>query len=102
MGQLIEVQSTRLGSVAIIDTDRSLGGQDGETFSTIDEARGGTTFPARLAERLLEADPAITNVYVYSNTVSIQRGSDWTSGEASAAANIVRNFFVHYDENQDA
>jgi hypothetical protein len=100
VGQLIEVEVTRLGTVAMFDTDRSLSGQDGESYASEAEAAAGTTFPARLAERLLDHDDALVNVYVYSNTVSITRSTEWSEADADAIVDIVRNFLVHYEENR--
>lgn len=74
MGQRIEVLGTSvIGEVAIFDTDRSLGGMEGETYATIEDASSGSTYPAGLAERLMRQDESIRLVYVYSNALSVSR-----------------------------
>jgi hypothetical protein len=100
MGQQIEIQeTTRLGNVLVVSTDRSLSGQDGETYRSGAEADAGNTFPARLAARLFAADSRIEHVYVMSNTVSIGRSGGWEDGAVSTASNVVVNFFTFYPEN---
>lgn len=100
MGQVIEVDATALGTVAIFDTDRTLTGQDGEAFGSVAEARLGKTFSAKLAERLFTEHSGLTNVYVYSNAISIARDAEWSDDEISAVASLIRDFLVYYDENR--
>lgn len=97
MGQTIEISgSRRIGDVLVIDTDRSLAGQDGEAY-TPGYTTTSPTFPARLAERLFEADPDIDRVHVMSNAVTISRADGWTSEAESAVAQIVSHFFRFYE-----
>ncbi|CAN5891538.1 hypothetical protein BH23ACT5_BH23ACT5_03650 [soil metagenome] len=96
MGQTIEINQTRrIGDVLVIDTDRSLTGQDGEAYSP-----GYTTesasLPARLAERLFAVDGGIDRVHVMSNAVTIRRPGGWTDDTAQAASDTVAEFFVFY------
>lgn len=102
MGQVIEVEATHMGTVAIFDTDRSLSGQVGESYGSALGARDGVTFPAKLAEQLFDHDATITNVYTYSNTISVARGEDWSAGDVDALRLVIRNFLVYYDENRAA
>ncbi|MGH8911825.1 MAG: hypothetical protein ACRDVD_04880 [Acidimicrobiia bacterium] len=98
MGQTIEINgSRRIGDVLIIDTDRSLTGQDAESY-TPGYTTESTTFPARLAERLFEADPDIDRVFVLSNAVSVERAGGWTDAAADAVAAIVIDFFRFYPD----
>jgi hypothetical protein len=98
MGQTIEINgSRRIGDVLIIDTDRSLTGQDAEAY-TPGYTTQSSTFPARLAERLFEADPDVDRVHVLSNAVSIKRSGGWDDGAAEAAAAIVARFFRFYPD----
>lgn len=101
MGQLIEVRAVVLGDVAIFDTDRSLSGQDGETFTSVDGARAGDTYPALVAAALFEHDAALVSVYVYSNTISVKRSGQWSDEQAAEASDVIRNFLVYYEENRD-
>lgn len=100
MGQLIEVQAVRLGDVLILDTDRSLTGQDGESYSSLESAESAATLSAQLAARLFE-DQELAHVYVFSNAISVQRRSPWTDQAVDAAAETVRTFFVFYGEEDE-
>ena len=97
MGQPINVlNSTVVGDVLMIDTDRSITGQDGSSYGSADAAAASGTFPGDLASRLFSADAATAHVFVASNQVVIERSGGWTDASAEAAATIVANFFVFY------
>ncbi len=99
MGQTIEIKRmTPVGRVLVVDTDRSLSGQDGESFTGKQTAGQLDTFPARLAVRLIEADAEVDYVYVMSNTVSIRRRTDWDDATMAAAADVVAEFFRVYPD----
>lgn len=96
MGQTIEINGSRvIGDVLVVDTDRSLAGQDGEAYVPGETAES-TTFPARLAERLFEADPEISRVHVMSNAFSASRPGGWNDEAKAAAEDIVIRFFEYY------
>lgn len=98
MGQTIEINGSRqIDDVLVIDTDRSLAGQDGEAF-TPGYTATSDTFPARLAERLFEADLDIDRVHVMSNAVSILRSGGWTAESRDTAEQIVIRFFRFYED----
>ena len=101
MGQLIEVETIMLGNVVIFDTDRTLSGQDGESFTDGATAVASGTYPGQLAGALFAHDDTIASVYVYSNAISVSRSKDWTDSQATEASVVVRNFLVHYEENRD-
>ena len=101
MGQLIEVEHLVMGEVAIFDTDRSFSGQDGETFTSEESATAAGTYPGLVAAALLAHDDAVNSVYVYSNTISARRRGEWSPDQAEAAAIVIRNFLVYYEENRD-
>lgn len=99
MGQTIEVNNrTVIDKVLMIDTDRSLAGQDGEAFGGVEAARRSTTFPGRLAVRLFEADPDIDHVFVMSNQVSLRRFAGWEDSDSDRAVGLVTEFFRIYPE----
>lgn len=101
MGQAIKVTSAVVvADVVMFDTDRSLSGQDGETYASADAARAGSTFPAELAERLFETDPAIAHVFVYSNVISVKRTKAWDDAAVADSRQVVENFFIVYEENR--
>lgn len=97
MGQTIEINKTDVvDHVLVIDTDRSLAGQDGERFAGVETARLGTTFPAQLAVRLFEADGSVDHVFVMSNTVSVRRPTGWNDQAIETASRTVSEFFRFY------
>jgi len=101
MGQPIEVtEPTVLESVAVFDTDRTLSGQDGESFAP--GAASGDTFPAELARRVFSEDSQADHLHVFSNTVSIRRSGGWDEAALSATHRLITDFFVFYDENKSA
>lgn len=99
MGQTIEIKSAKpIERVLLIDTDRSLTGQDGESFTGRQIAAQDDTFPAKLAVRLFEADPEIDYVHVMSNAISVRRRTDWDDASREAAAKVVSEFFRVYPD----
>lgn len=100
MGQAIEVKSVVLGDVAVFDTDRSVTGQDGHSFDSIAAARTEETAAARLSAALFAAETAIDHVFVLSNQVTARRVGGWTEKTAAEAAEVIRDFFIFYDENR--
>jgi hypothetical protein len=97
MGQTIEINGTDvIDHVLVIDTDRSLAGQDGETFNGVEAARSRTTFPASLAVRLFEADDSVDHVFVMSNLVQVRRPPGWSEAAVAATSNVVSEFFRFY------
>ena len=103
MGQTIEVNKrTVIDKVLMIDTDRSLAGQDGEAFGGVEAARRSTTFPGRLAVRLFEADPDIDHVFVMSNQVSLRRFAGWDDAAVDRVTGIVTEFFRVYPDQPEA
>ena len=100
MGQLIEVDHLVLGDVALFDTDRSLSGQEGESYADPETAGSSGTFPGLVAAALLAEIPSIESVYVFSNTVSVKKSGGWSLQSAETAARIIRNSLVHYASNR--
>ncbi len=98
MGQPITVQGQVVGDVALYDTDRSITGQDGGGFASLEEAESGLGYGARLAERLFTADEAISHVFVQSNSVSVQRSGGWPQDAVDASGDVISRFFVFYSE----
>ncbi len=95
MGQRIVLRgSTVIGDVAIFDTDRTISGQDGESFTSATAAHDGISFSARLAERLFDLDDAIGSVFVQSNAVTVRRAGGWSSTDEVGAA--IEGFFEYY------
>lgn len=98
MGQTIEVKATRIGDVALFDTDRSLTGQDSHSFSGLTDRDDP---PALLANRLFDSDPSLLHVHILSNSVSIERDGGWDSAALTAATTVIADLFVFYDKAAD-
>lgn len=100
MGQLIQVEATPMGRVAVFSTDRSITGQDG--VSVIPGEREGEDPPHDLAARLFGADQQIDHVHVISNTVAVRRMQSWDEEAVERAAGVIANLFIHYGETGTA
>lgn len=98
MGQDVVIKDTvAMGDVLLIDTDRSLTGQDGHTITLESERHG---FPGRLADRLFGLDLGIDHVYVLQNTVTVRRGGGWDEKTTGAVAEATGSFLRFYP-NED-
>lgn len=100
MGQMIEVKAVSFGDVAIFDTDRSITGQDGHDYDSAEEAAAGDTFPAALAARLFEELSAVIHVHLLFNEVVVRRGEPWDDASLEAASEVIRTFFIYYEQNK--
>lgn len=97
MGQRIEIDGIRAvdGSI-IVSTNRSLTGTDGEGYASLDEASAASTFPAKLAVDLFEADDRLSRVFVHQNVVVITRRDGWPYDARDAASLVIEEFFLFY------
>ena len=99
VGQTIEINKTTvIDKLLLVDTDRTLAGQDGEAYGGIEAARRSSTFPGRLAVRMFEADPEIDHVFVMSNQVTARRFAGWDDDTARRVAELISEFFRVYEE----
>jgi hypothetical protein len=96
MGQIIKVTGTVVGDSAIFEADRSLSGQDGGSFDSIEATVDNPTFPARLAARVFAVDAAVTSVFAGSNGVVVRRNGGWSDDDANRVGTIIEEFFVFY------
>ncbi len=96
MGQTIQINRTdTVGDVVVVDTDRSLTGQDGEGFDGPSEE--GTT-AARLATRIFDEIPGADHVFVMSNTVTVRRPGGWDEETRDRLTGLVAGFFRFYED----
>lgn len=96
MGQPINIAGTTVdGAIVLFHTDRSITGQDGVAFDSVEVAVAGG-LPGELAAQLFASDDAIDHVFVASNQVVARREGDWTGAALTAAADVVSGFFVYY------
>jgi hypothetical protein len=84
--------------VILIDTDRTLSGQDGESYGGITSAESVASFPAGVAVRLFGSDSSIDHVFVMSNTISVRRRGGWDQASTDAVEQVVASFFRHYPD----
>jgi hypothetical protein len=101
MGQTIQITDTvEIGDILLVTIDRTLTGQDGESYTGPVSAAAVETFAAQLAVRLFEADSSIDYVYVMSNALSIRRRGGWTTEATDKASHTVAAFFRFYPDRQ--
>lgn len=96
MGQMIEVAATAIGNVALFALDRSLTGQDGQSFT--EPTDPDRSPPALLANRLFAADSDVDHVYALSNSVSVSRAGGWTEESLDNVTELISSLFIHYRE----
>jgi hypothetical protein len=101
MGQTIQILETvAIGDILLVTTDRTLTGQDGESYTGPVSAAAVETFAAQMAVRLFESDPSIDYVYVMSNALSIRRRGGWTAESTDGAGQTVSSFFRFYPDRE--
>lgn len=99
IGQRIEIENAIVVDDSIIvSTDRSLTGTDGEGFGSATEAGTASTFGAKIALDLFEADDAIDRVFVASNVIVVKRGPGWDQVASEATQKVIEEFFLFYPE----
>lgn len=96
MGMPIEVKATTAKDIALFDTDRSLGGQDPESFASATQARHHRSIPAQLAARLFDQVPGVTNVFIHSNQAVLRRPDGWSAPDLEQVRDTIRQLFVYY------
>ncbi len=96
MGQIINVTGTVTGDSAIFEADRSLSGQDGGAYESIEATADDSTFPSRLAARVFEEDSAVNRVFAGSNGVVVRRTGGWSDADVARIGRVIEEFFVFY------
>jgi hypothetical protein len=96
MGQIINVTGTVAGDSAIFEADRSLSGQDGGAFESLEQTVDDPSIPAHLAARVFECDPAVNRVFAGSNGVIVRRTGGWDSDQVDRIGDQIEQFFVFY------
>lgn len=94
MGQAVVInRSVEMGDLLIIDSDRSLTGQDGVALTP---GARGEAVPGRLAERIFDLDPEIDHLFVLQNTITMRRRGGWDEATKSAVLSLVEGFLLFY------
>lgn len=83
-----------LGDTLLIDTDRSLTGQDGQTL-TADFP--GDSVLGRLAVALFGLGVGIDHVHVLQNTISVRGSSAWDEAAIDQVRQATGNFLRFYN-----
>ena len=100
MGQTVEIRDiVEMGDVLLIDTDRSLTGQDGQAMTP---ESPGEDVPGKLARQLFDLDLGIDYVFVLQNTVSVRRPDGWDETTIDQVRNTTTRFLRHYEDGQPA
>ncbi|CAN5826171.1 hypothetical protein BH23ACT4_BH23ACT4_14430 [soil metagenome] len=99
MGQNVEIRSVaEVGNVLLLDTDRSLTGQDGHEMTP---NQPGTAVPGLLAERLFGLDTGIDHVFVLQNTITVRRPGGWDEATVASVKDETQSFLRFYEEEPE-
>ena len=102
MGQTIEInQVVPIGDVAIFHTDRTLTGQEGETYAGPIAAEAVGSLPAKLALELFASDPSIDHCHIASNTITVRRRAGWSEADLAAVQEVIAGFPRFYYEGAE-
>ena len=93
MGQRIEVTPSVVDDILVLDTDRSITGQDGTEYPSRESAESDDRFPGQL-----QNDGFVEHVFVASNAVVVKRSAGWEEDTVENAARVVSDFFLFYPE----
>ena len=100
MGQTIQItDSVEVDQVLLVSTDRSLTGQDGESFTGPVSAGAVKTFGGQVAARLFDNDSDIDHIYVMSNALSLRRRGGWDQAATATALDTIASFFRFYRDD---
>ena len=100
MGQKIELKTTQFGKNVIFDLNRSLSGQDGETYHNIANASLTNEISAQLAMKLFQFSNDIENIFIQSNVVTI----NFTKNMGTAVTDfekLIEDFFLFYGDEEE-
>ena len=100
MGQKIELNTTQFGKNVIFDLNRSLSGQDGETYYNIAHASLTNEISAQLAMKLFQFSNDIENIFIQSNVVTI----NFTKNMGTAVTDfkkLIEDFFLFYGDEEE-
>ena len=100
MGQKIELKTTQFGKNVIFALNRSLSGQDGETYYNIAHASLTNEISAQLAMKLFQFSNDIENIFIQSNVVTI----NFTKNMGIAVTDfekLIEDFFLFYGDEEE-
>ena len=98
MGQDVAIrETTTMGDVLVIDSDRSFTGQDGHMITRGSDHHG---VPGELAERIFSLDPGIDYIFVLQNIVTVRRNGGWDEEIAARVTEITGSFLRFYPDDE--
>ena len=100
MGQKIELKTTKFNKNIIFDLNRSLSGQDGETYHNIAHASLSNEVSAQLALKLFQFSNEIENIFIQSNVVTINFYNNIGTA-VSEYEKQIEDFFLFYKDEEE-
>ena len=100
MGQKIELKTTQFGKNVIFDLNRSLSGQDGETYHNIAHASLSNETSAQLALKLFQYSSDIESIFIQSNVVTVNFSKNMGTAIKEFETKI-EDFFLFYGDEEE-
>ena len=100
MGQKIELKTTQFGKNVIFDLNRSLSGQDGETYHNIAHASLSNETSAQLALKLFQYSSDIESIFIQSNVVTVNFSKNMGTAIKEFETQI-KDFFLFYGDEEE-
>ena len=100
MGQKIELKTTQFGKNVIFDLNRSLSGQDGETYHNIAHASLSNETSAQLALKLFQYSSDIESIFIQSNVVTVKFSKNMGTAIKEFETQI-EDFFLFYGDEEE-
>jgi hypothetical protein len=100
MGQKIELKTTQFGKNVIFDLNRSLSGQDGETYHNIAHASLSNETSAQLALKLFQYSSDIESIFIQSNVVTVNFSKNMGTAINEFETQI-EDFFLFYGDEEE-
>ena len=100
MGQKIELKTTQFGKNVIFDLNRSLSGQDGETYHNIAHASLSNETSAQLALKLFQYSSDIESIFIQSNVVTVNFSKNMGTAIKEFETQI-EDFFLFYGDEDE-
>ena len=100
MGQKIELKTTQFGKNVIFDLNRSLSGQDRETYHNIAHASLSNETSAQLALKLFQYSSDIESIFIQSNVVTVNFSKNMGTAIKEFETQI-EDFFLFYGDEEE-
>ena len=97
MGQLIKIDLKHLGKEVVLELNRTISSQEGDSYHNIAEASLDKTFCGDLAFSILKEFEDIQSIYIQSNVITISFSRNLGT-QTELIKELVSNFFIYYKE----